>query len=128
MLKIVTYNGENKDATFYVQSHGNNAGRPLKQPIPNCFAIYTNKENAFEIVYALWIGKAFYQFIGGTAIPFIKIKHVKNILSSFFAKDYNPKHLEAIQSVSNLIEIQKKTITQYEDLRRVLARQAMKAN
>jgi len=106
MTTIKTFNGSQNDATFYIQSKGNKAGQPLTQPIPNCFAVYTDVQNAFEIVYALYTAKAFKNFIIGSVIPFIRIDAMKKIVLPAFDRAFDTKKLNAIcaidQNIANL--------------------------
>ena len=124
MLKVKTYNGQ-KDAHFFIQSHGLHAGRPLKKPIPNCFAVWTNKENAFEIVFSLYKAKAFDYYITGTVIPFVRKFEIIRLLQKYFAKEYDSKKLIAIQDISKLIEIQDMQKMKYQQFQIALAQKLL---
>jgi hypothetical protein len=99
MIEIKTYNGQ--EATFYIQAKGLHSGRPLKNPIPNSFAVTTDIKNAYEIVYSLWKAKSFYYFIGGSVVPFIRITDVKKIVFAAINKadNYNKKQLEQLNKI-----------------------------
>ena len=99
-FKIEKYRGQNAD--FYIQSHGNNAGRPLKKPIRNCFAVFTDKKNAFEIVNCLFISKAFEYYITGSVIPFVRIIEIRKFLLVEFAKNYHSKSLVQLYNIQKL--------------------------
>lgn len=72
MLEIRQYkNGLAAD--FYIQCKGEHSGRPLKFPIPNCFAIKTDVANLEQLVYALYVGRYFEPHIKGSVIPYIRI-------------------------------------------------------
>lgn len=66
--------GEN---VFYIQSKGNNSGRPLMEPIRNCFVAYCESQDHMDywmcICTVLFIGKKFGLIIRGSVIPFIRI-------------------------------------------------------
>lgn len=105
------YNGQ-RDADFYIQSHGEkNAGRPLREPIRNCFAVWTDKENAFEIVSCLFIARKFEYFIGGSVIPFITIFEIRKFLQSEFSKSYHGKSLKLVEVATKYENVMQK---QYE--------------
>jgi hypothetical protein len=69
---------------FFILSKGLNAGKPMKQPCPNCFVCHAeNAESAeqlFWVVYALHQGKQFHQALVGSVIPFIRKKELQSII------------------------------------------------
>lgn len=96
-LVMKIYKGQ-QDADFYIQSHGEkNAGRPLRKPIRNCFAVWTDKENAFEIVSCLFIARKFEYYIGGSVIPFVRIFEIRKFLQNEFSKSYHGKSLKLVE-------------------------------
>ena len=70
---------------FWIQNKGNHAGRPLRKPIPNCFAVYSEEPYLFEYVYCLWKARLFEPQIIGSVIPFIRKKEMGEVLK--MAKD-----------------------------------------
>lgn len=124
MYKICTYNGQ-KSASFYIQSKGNYAGRPLRKPIPNCFAVYSENPFAFEIVYCLFKAKTFEYYIIGSVIPFIRIGEVKKILNQYLDKEYCTKHLQTVQAIDKLLDIKKDEIKNLMALQCGFARQTL---
>lgn len=60
-------------ADFYIQCKGEHSGRPLKFPIPNCFAVTSDIPNLEQLVYALYVGRYFEPHIKGSVIPYIRI-------------------------------------------------------
>ncbi|MBN1462448.1 MAG: hypothetical protein JW922_02070 [Paludibacteraceae bacterium] len=70
---------------FFILNKGNNSGKPLINPCPNCFVILCNeeehKEQLYWLVMGLWQSKAFYPFLKGSVIPFITIADTKQCLS-----------------------------------------------
>ena len=115
-MEIKTYNGTK--ANFYIQSKGLHSGRPLKNPIPNCFAVNTDIENAFEIVYSLWIGKKFQNNIIGSVIPFIRITETKQIVFKALkvAKNYHKGKLKTLELMDKNIENLKRQIKLIKEL------------
>lgn len=124
MVAIKTYQGQK--ATFYIQAKGNNAGRPLKKPIPNCFAVTTEIQNAFEIVYCLYRAKVFNFYIIGSVIPFIRIGDVKQLVKAAFrdSKFYDPRKLATLEKIDLQIVLLHKQIEQLQKMQFVLAQQA----
>ena len=126
MLRVETYNGQ-KSANFYIQCKGNYSGRPLKKPIPNCFAVYTNNPLAFEIVYCLFKGKLFEYYIIGSVIPFIRISAVKKILEQYLIVEFCEKKLKAIQGIDELLTLKQEQIKTLMDLQTAFALESIKA-
>jgi len=61
-----------------------NSGKPLLSPCPNCFKIEAENEEFKELLYwvtfALWKSKAFYPYLMGSVIPFIRLGVYKQIV------------------------------------------------
>ena len=110
-FKLVTYHQErhrNNKYNFYIQSKGNNAGRPLRTPKPNCWAVETNIKNAYELCSVLWMSKIYKNLIKGSVVPFLTIhdylKITKPFLNNaFLCEGAIIKGLEAINQIDNLI-------------------------
>ena len=124
MIKLITYSGQT-DANFFIQCKGNNSGRPLVDPIPNCFAVYTDVPNAFEIVYGLFITKSFFREIIGSVIPFIKKQDLLKIIEPQLKKSYNLKALESVNLVDQQIEITLKKLDLLKKMKISLAHRSM---
>lgn len=97
---LTTYR-EGMKATFYIQTKGMNSGKPLRTPIANCVCVHTSIPNLFEIVFALYKGKLFYPHIGGSVIPFIRIRELKEVIDAGLRK-YDPKHNEKLKSIESI--------------------------
>ena len=59
MISIKKYNGtpqeiKNGQFRFFIQSHGFNAGRPLRSPKTNCWEFISEREADFEILYIIF--------------------------------------------------------------------------
>ena len=69
---------------FFILNKGNNSGKPLLAPCPNCFVIQfqceEEKEKIYWLSYSLWQSKAFYPFLRGSVIPFVVLRDVKSCL------------------------------------------------
>lgn len=57
-----------------------NAGKPLRSPLRNSFAVFTDDEFLFQKVQVLFEGKFFEPFIWGSVIPFIRLEDVKKVI------------------------------------------------
>jgi hypothetical protein len=99
---------------FFILNKGNNSGKPLVAPCPNCFIIQckseVEKEQIYWLSYSLWQSKAFYPFLRGSVIPFIVLRDVKSILLDGLNKaDENPVQFEkAVAALRSLEEMENK--------------------
>lgn len=113
--------GEN---VFYIQSHGFNAGKPLKKPIPNSWEIETNFKNAFEVCFVVFNSKILNSYIRGSVIPFLSLHEYKKIITPFLNNPMTEnktilKKLDAIQKLDLVLlqnEKQKKIYTEMKVL------------
>lgn len=121
MINIKSYNGG--EANFYIQCKGLHSGRPLREPIPNCFMVNTDVKNAFQIVYSLWVSKAFKYCIGGSVVPFIRIQDVKDIVVPAINNNlsYGEKELSSLEVVDRNIENLEKKLKLIKELKVSLA-------
>jgi hypothetical protein len=87
-LNVKTYNNKQKLSRehFFILSKGNNAGKPLTNPCPNCFVFQVSgkkeRDFYFWLIYGLWQGNYFRQFLYGSVIPFIRIHDLKEIIAN----------------------------------------------
>lgn len=126
MTKIITFNGSQKDADFFIQSKGKNAGRPLNNPTKNCFAVYTDVNFAYEIVYSMKVAGVFEAEIIGSVIPFIRISKVRELVLSALKKEYTMERLNAINSIDPLILNLQRQIKLMEEMKKTLANSILK--
>ena len=129
MVKVVTNNlhHENK-ASFFIQSKGKHSGRPLRKPKPNCFAVYTDNENLYELVYALYISRRFEYYLIGSVIPFIRLKDVNTVITEAL-EAFKPKTSDILQQISQtdtVIEHMERKLKIIKDLRIALAMNVLK--
>ena len=75
-----TYHGNH----FFILSKGNNAGRPMEKPCPNCFVVITKcpheKELLYWLCFGLWQCGYFYPHLVGSVIPFLRLPELKSII------------------------------------------------
>ena len=108
ILKSYNQKTEIENPHFFILNKGNNSGKPLLSPCPNCFVIQfqceENKEQLYWLLYSLWQSKSFYPYLRGSVIPFIVLRDVKECLADALGKmEANPgqfqKAVEALRSL-----------------------------
>jgi hypothetical protein len=90
-MQIKVYNGTTKEPTenetvFYIQSKGERSGRPIKEPIPNCWEVRTYRSIDFEILSIIYESKILSVFLRGSVIPFLSLEEYKKIISPILKK------------------------------------------
>lgn len=99
---------------FFILNKGNNSGKPLFAPCPNCFVIQfqseEKKEQIYWLSYSVWQSKAFYPLLRGSVIPFVVLRDVKScLLDSLNRVDENPAQFEkAVEALRSLEDMEKK--------------------
>lgn len=108
-LKICTWTKKIGEAEFYIQSKGLHAGRPLNEPIPNCWAVFTSVPYLFQIAESIYASGHLNTLLIGSVIPFIRLTEYRPILSKAveFSADYDLAHLETL-------DVLKKQMDHYE--------------
>ena len=98
---------------FFILNKGNNSGKPLSVPCPNCFVIQfqceEEKEQIYWLSYSLWQSKAFYPLLRGSVIPFVVLRDVKScLLDGLNRVDENPAQFEkAVVALRSLEAMEK---------------------
>jgi hypothetical protein len=114
---------------FFILNKGNNSGKPLLSPCPNCFVIQfqseTDKEQIYWLLYSLWQSKAFYPYLRGSVIPFVVLRDVKECLADAMEKmKANPgqfqKAVEALRSLETMENKFKQNLKLVQDAKRML--------
>ena len=123
MFKLKTYTSLQPAGAFYIQSKGFHAGRPLKDPIRNCFAVYTDDDLLFEKVYSIFTGRLFEPCIHGTAIPTVRIGDVREVIETALSQHKDvEKELKTIRSIDQLLCNMEKQISLYKQMQVALCR------
>ena len=96
ILKSYNQKEEIQKPHFFILNKGNNSGKPLLTPCPNCFVIQfdnqEDKESIYWILWGLWQSKAFYPLLRGSVIPFIVLRDVKSCIMEGLDKvERNPE-------------------------------------
>ena len=132
-MKIQRYNPKEtnfSEKVFFIQSHGNNAGRPLKKPIPNSWKVETDKKNAFEICFVVFHSKILNLYIRGSVIPFISLREYRKIILPYMNNelkcDDTFKKLHIIKQIDNDLDNLEKRKTLYKNLKSALSIEILK--
>ncbi|MDD4991134.1 MAG: hypothetical protein PHR83_02770 [Paludibacter sp.] len=129
ILKSYNQKSEIEKPHFFILNKGNNSGKPLTVPCPNCFVIQfqseEEKEQIFWLSYSLWQSKAFYPLLRGSVIPFVVLRDVKSCLLDGLNKaNENPaqfeKAVEALRSLEALEKNYKQNLLLISNAKRML--------
>lgn len=128
-FRLVTFNpqlhtsGPNQ---IFILSKGNNAGKPLRRPCPNCFTLYTSEEltdTFYWMLYGLFLSKKFKPYIKGSAVPYIRIGDAKIVLNIYLAQNSDRvinETIVQIKKIHTLMQHNEKVQAQLEQLRLAL--------
>ena len=125
MFRLKCHQPTEQKPNFYIQSKGEHSGRPLKNPIPNCFSVYTESEHLYSLVYALYIGGKFKPHIGGSVVPFIRLDDAKQIIKQNLSFYSNTHLFSKIESIDTLKENIRKQLILLDQLQRSLCNKAL---
>jgi len=129
ILKSYNQKEEIRNPHFFILNKGNNSGKPLVSPCPNCFVIRfqseEEKEQVYWLLYSLWQSRAFYPYLRGSVIPFVILRDVKFCLLGGLEKmEANPAQFQkAIAALRSLEEMENKfrqNIKLVQDAKRML--------
>ncbi|NDP21152.1 MAG: hypothetical protein GZ091_08740 [Paludibacter sp.] len=129
ILKSYSQKSEIEKPHFFILNKGNNSGKPLLAPCPNCFVIQCNsepeKEQIYWLSYSLWQSKAFYPYLRGSVIPFVVLRDIKSCLLVGLNKvDKNPEQFEkavaALQSLEAMEKQYKQNLLLIANAKRML--------
>ena len=132
-MQIKTYNGKTEEpqeneVIFYIQSHGLNAGRPLREPKPNCWECRTKRSADFEILYIVFESRILENFIRGSVIPFIALNEYKNIITPILKNAIHEnriinEHYLQIRKIESQLQQQEKIRKLMQELKKTLSMQ-----
>ena len=129
ILKSFSQKSEIRKPHFFILNKGNNSGKPLSAPCPNCFVIQfqnkIEKEQVYWLMYSLWQSNAFYPYLRGSVIPFVVLRDVKSCLTAALNKvDENPAQFEkavaALQSLEAMEKQNKQNLLLISQAKRML--------
>ena len=132
-MQIKTYNGKTaepaeNETVFFVQSKGLNAGRPLREPKPNCWECRTKRSADFEILYIVFESRILENFIRGSVIPFIALADYKNIITPILKNAIHEnriinEHYLQIRKIESQLQQQEKIRKLMQELKKTLSMQ-----
>ena len=132
-MQIKTYNGKTEEpkdneVIFFIQSHGLNAGRPLREPKPNCWECRTKRSADFEILYIVFESRILENFIRGSVIPFIALNEYKNIITPILKNAIHEnriinEHYLQIRKIESQLQQQEKIRKLMQELKKTLSMQ-----
>ena len=111
--KVRTYavHRETPEQAIYILNRGRNAGKPLRQPCPNCFIYYCSNPEELETVYwtfyALWKNGFFHPHLCGSVIEMLRLSDLKKLLLQWIQPGIekatrNPEMVNKIKSTWEL--------------------------
>jgi hypothetical protein len=118
---------------FYILCKGNNSGRPMVSPLPNCFVCVCQsleeRDFFFWLCYGLFSGKAFETSLKGSVVPFVRICDVLQILTKHAAHINAIKWAATIQQLKHIEALEAnlcKQIKLLQSLKVALVREQIK--
>ena len=131
--KVRTYSvlRETPKMALYILNRGRNAGKPLRQPCPNCFIFYCSSPEEMETVYwsfyALWKHGFFHPHLCGSVIEMLRLCDLKTLMRNFIqpALEKSAKNPEMTLKIKATWELEQKIQQQVEavkELRNSLVR------
>ena len=131
--KVCTYavHRETPEQAIYILNRGRNAGKPLRQPCPNCFIYYCSNPEELETVYwtfyALWKNGFFHPHLCGSVIEMLRLSDLKKLLLQWIQPGIekatrNPEMVNKIKSTWELEQKIEKQATALKELRHSLVR------
>lgn len=118
---LTTYkpNQEYSGYHFFILNKGLNSGKPLKEPIPNCFVCSCNSETERDFLYwfvfGLWQSKAFEPYLTGSVISFIRKKELSTVINQGMEK----LKVNELKAKKNISAIQKVEIYRLNILKQI---------
>lgn len=135
-LQIKDYNGitatpKTGETVFYIQSHGYNAGRPLKTPIANCWEVRTHRSADYEILYIVFESKILDSFFRGSVIPFISLRDYRNVIAPILQNAIHEnriinEHYLQIRKIEQQLQQQDKIKSLMQELKKTISREVFK--
>lgn len=135
-MQIKVYSGataepQENETVFFIQNKGFHAGRPLKEPIPNCWEVRTFRKTDFEILYIIFESKILQTFIIGSVIPYIRLSDYKNIICPILENAIHEnriinEHYLQIRKIETQIEHQDKIKSLMQELKKTISRELYK--
>ena len=111
-FRLTTYREDKayQGSYFFILNKGNNSGKPLLTPCPNCFVCLCendqDKEELYWLLFGMWQGKAIHPHLIGSVIPFIRLKELTNLIHTGIEKLLsNPEKVK--KNISKIVQMEK---------------------
>lgn len=132
-FKVRTYNPTKAtpENALFILSRGQNAGKPLFEPCPNCFILYCKDQNQLQNLYwtfyTLWKNRFFHPYLCGSVIMMLRLFELKKVMQNFIIPslckmEQNKKILSDIKAIYQLEQKFSQQLQQLSELRSVLVR------
>jgi hypothetical protein len=111
-FRLTTYREEKayQGSYFFILNKGNNSGKPLLTPCPNCFVCLCendqDKEELYWLLFGMWQGKAIHPHLIGSVIPFIRLKELTNLIHTGIEKLLS-NHDKVKRNISKIVQMEK---------------------
>lgn len=111
---------------FFILNKGQNSGKPLTNPCPNCFVVTVpteeEKHTLYHLSMMLQIGGFYAYYLKGSVIPFISIDDCRNTLKDGYTSLLNEskelqKHISIVSAISRKEAELQKVISKMADLK-----------
>ncbi|MBU3823121.1 hypothetical protein KO566_13745 [Flavobacteriaceae bacterium XHP0103] len=111
---------------FFILNKGQNSGKPLINPCPNCFVVTApteeEKNTLYHLSMMLQIGGFYAYYLKGSVIPFISIDDCRNTLKDGYTSLLNEskelqKHISIVSAISRKEAELQKVISKMADLK-----------
>jgi hypothetical protein len=114
---------------FFVLNKGENSGKPLRQPCPNCYVVLTETaytaDYLFWLSWGMWQGKAFHPYLRGSVIEYVTIGDYRKLLMNTYLQsllhtEAVSKAIKTLQNVSNTEIAIRKQLRLLHDAKRAI--------
>lgn len=129
-IKTHRLNATYHEPHFFILNKGNNSGKPLKEPCPNCFVIRfkcpKEKQKVYWTTFSLWKLKRFVPYLKGSVIPFITLQDLQNIIlqTRFNQTSIQDSHfsqcLHALQKVEEAEQFHRNSLQLLEEFKKTI--------
>lgn len=121
-----------KENSFFIQSHGLHAGKPLRNPIPNSWQIDTEVNNAFELCFMVYNSRFLKNYLRGSVIPFLSIREYKKVIEPIFKSEIQneiiiQKKLKALELIDSMLQAEIKKQKYFNEMKITLANEILKS-
>ena len=113
------------EQAIFILNRGRNAGKPLRNPCPNCFIIYCSNQEEQETVYwtfyALWKNGFFHPHLCSSVIEMLRLSDLKKLLLQWIQPGIEKatRNPEMVNKIKSTWELEQKMQKQSELLKQL---------